>query len=438
MGPTSSHQGSEIHPPQPRGWRNRRAAKGKGPIYYGWYVVVMAFAANFAAAATQFYAFNAFMLPLCAERGWTRADINLAPIVGYGFGLAGQYFYGAIIGRIGPRRFMTIGALVSATAFICLGQVEDLLLFYVAYTMVILGNAAMASLVANTAVSNWFVQYRGRALGMATSGLTLAGVIIPFAAHHLLHVIGLNNAFLTIGLAIGCLSPLAWLVVRDSPESKGLHPDGRIPATADPPSGPSAMEVCTVPIKVLVKTGSFWRVGLAYGLASAGVFAVVFQLGPRFQDLGYDGSTAMLLVTFASIAGTCGKFTWGFLCDRFPPSRLAAVMFCLVGVGQIMGLIASGPVTVGLFILIFGFGMGGIMSTFPIMTAWCFGRHSFASVFRVLALFLSLQAVGYVAMGQTFRLTGSYDAAYLLFVFIDLGAAAMVLGVKPTEAAIIA
>ncbi|MCB2227611.1 MAG: MFS transporter [Desulfarculaceae bacterium] len=406
------------------------------PLFYGWFVVAMAFLANFASAASQFYAFNAFMLPLCEARGWTRADINLAPIIGYGCGLAGQYLFGTVIHRVGPRRFITAGALVSATAFTCLGQVDTLGMFYLAYTMVIIGNAAMANLVANTAVSNWFVRYRGRALGMATSGLTLSGVIIPFAAHHLLHAYGLGHAFLFIGIGIGCLSPLAWLVVRDSPESKGLWPDGRPPERGDGAALPSAMAVCSVPVKGLIQTGRFWRVGLAYGLASAGVFAVVFQLGPRFQDLGYTGNTAMLLVTCAAIAGTCGKFTWGFMCDRFEPSRLAAIMFCVVGLGQVMGLIASGPITVGLFIVIFGFGMGGVMSTFPIMTAWCFGRSGFASVFRVLALFLSLQAVGYVAMGQSFRLTGSYDAAYLVFIFVDLAAAAMVFGVKPLEDAV--
>ncbi|MBV1752276.1 MAG: hypothetical protein KUA39_11725, partial [Desulfarculus sp.] len=155
-------------------------------VYYGWYVVAVAFLANFAAAGSQFYAFNAFMLPLCELRGWTRADINLAPIIGFICGLLGQYSYGTIISITGPRRLMAMGAVLSAAAFITLGQAHELWLFYIAYVMLIMGNAAMASLVANTAVSNWFVRLRGRAMGIATSGLTSAGVILPFAAYHLL------------------------------------------------------------------------------------------------------------------------------------------------------------------------------------------------------------------------------------------------------------
>ena len=407
------------------------AAAPSAGVYYGWYVVGVAFLANFASAGSQFYAFNAFMLPLCELRGWTRADINLAPIIGFACGLLGQYSYGSIISITGPRRLMALGALFSAGAFITLGQTQELWLFYLAYILLIMGNAAMSSLVANTAVSNWFVRLRGRAMGMATSGLTMAGVILPFAAYHLLHSVGLSWAFAIIGMGIACLAPLAWLVVRDSPESCGLLPDGQRPLPQEK-SCPKIMPQSQVRPGQLLKVASFWKVGLAYGLASAGVFAVVFQLGPRFQDLGMDGDTAMLLVALTSVAGTFGKFTWGTLCDRIPPNRLTACMFSMVGLGQILGLVAQGPVTVGFFIVIFGFGMGGIMSTFPIISAWCFGRAAFASVFRLLALFLGLQAVGYLLMGGSFEFTGSYDAAYLVFIFVDLAAAAVIVTVKPS------
>ncbi len=406
------------------------AALPPARLYYGWYVVAMAFLANFASASSQFYTFNAFMLPLCELRQWTRADINLAPIIGFLCGLVGQYSYGSIIAFTGPRRLMAMGALVSAAAFITLGQAQELWLFYLAYVFLIMGNAAMSSLVANTAVSNWFVRLRGRAMGIATSGLTSAGVVMPFVAYHLLHATGLSWAFAIIGLGIACLAPIAYFVVRDSPESCGLLPDGEpVPPLAEG-AAPRAMAQSLVPPGQLIHSASFWKVGMAYGLASAGVFAVVFQLGPRFHDLGMGGDTAMLLVALTSVAGTFGKFTWGTLCDRFSPNRVGAVMFCLVGLGQVLGLIASGPWTVGLFIVVFGFGMGGIMSTFPIVSAWCFGRAAFASVYRFLALFLGLQAVGYMMMGGSFHLTGSYDAAYTIFVFVDLAAAGAIVTVK--------
>ncbi len=40
-------------------------------------------------------------------------------------------------------------------------------------------NALMSGIVSNTAVSNWFVEKRGRALGLATAGISLSGAILP-------------------------------------------------------------------------------------------------------------------------------------------------------------------------------------------------------------------------------------------------------------------
>lgn len=47
-------------------------------------------------------------------------------------------------------------------------------------------------------------------------------------------------------------------------------------------------------------------------------------------------------------------------------------------------------------------------------------------------MFLGLQAVGYLLMGGSFKFTGSYDAAYLVFIFVDLAAAAVIVTVKPS------
>jgi len=40
------------------------------PIFYGWYVVLLAFLCRFMSAGVGFYIFNAFMKPLCESRGW--------------------------------------------------------------------------------------------------------------------------------------------------------------------------------------------------------------------------------------------------------------------------------------------------------------------------------------------------------------------------------
>ena len=55
---------------------------GEERVFYGWYVVAVAFLTNFMSTGTGFYIFNALMNPLCDQRGWTRSELNAAPAIG--------------------------------------------------------------------------------------------------------------------------------------------------------------------------------------------------------------------------------------------------------------------------------------------------------------------------------------------------------------------
>ncbi|MBW2182223.1 MAG: hypothetical protein JRG81_17930, partial [Deltaproteobacteria bacterium] len=68
--------------------------KKNSGVFYGWFIVAIAFIANFISVGTGFYVFNAFMEPLCEIRGWTRTDVNLALTIGMTFMLLGQIIFG--------------------------------------------------------------------------------------------------------------------------------------------------------------------------------------------------------------------------------------------------------------------------------------------------------------------------------------------------------
>jgi len=419
-------------------------------FFYGWRVVAVAFVTNFMATGSGFYVFNALMNPLCEQRGWTRTELNAAPAIALVLGILTTPLFGTLAVRLGPRILMTAGALVSGFSFCLMGAAARIGPFYVLFGLLSFGNAAMSGIVANTAVSNWFERKRGKALGLATAGISLSGAVLPYLGMRILEWASLAWVFVWIGAWIVAVSPLAWLVVRDRPESLGLAPDGESDTEsassrnrAIPPGCP-AEEAASVglvlpesggrpfvwsPFRV-IRTEAFWKVGFAYALVMMGVAGVMFQLAPRFIDLGYDRKTAMLLISAAALAGTAGKAAWGILCDWFDPRRVVAALMAMNSLGLGLALLPGSPLVVSLFVGIYGFAMGGVMSTFPILVADLFGRDSFAQVARFLGLFLFLNAAGYLVMGQSFDRTGSYDAAYGLFVVLDLAAAVLILSVK--------
>jgi len=406
-------------------------------LYYGWYIAGIAFWAYFLAVGTGFYAFNAFLEPLCTARGWTRTDLNLALVIGTAFGFSSQYIYGTILMKTGVRILMLCGSLTAGISFICIARVESLWQFYLFYSLLFIGNGAYGGIVAGSAVNNWFVDKRGKAMGMATAGMSVSGAVLPLSALLLIEHTGIETAALCIGLLMIAFGPMAWFIVKDWPEDMGLAPDGLPVKTQSYVAGqiqihvpPAAVTQTDWTLAKLVRTDVFWKLGLAFGLMMMGTVGVMSQLKPRFTDIGFSGMAAMMMMAATALVGASGKYSWGLMCDRFNPRRVAVIMALANAFGLSLGLIKNSTAALIVFIPVFGFSMGGIMSTFPVIVATIFGRQNFAAVLRFISFFLILQMFGYLIAGRSFDTTGSYDAAYGIFVGFDIIAILLLLSLK--------
>ena len=76
-------------------------------------------------------------------------------------------------------------------------------------------------------ISVWFDRRRGLALGITLAGLGFGGFWWPLLSQWSIDTFGWRNAYLVVAatIAIVGMSAVA-LVVRDSPQSMGLLPDG--------------------------------------------------------------------------------------------------------------------------------------------------------------------------------------------------------------------
>ncbi len=406
-------------------------------IYYGWYIAAVAFCGYFLAVGTGFYAFNAFLEPLCNARGWTRTDLNLALVIGTAFGFSSQYIFGTILVKTGIRRLMLAGSFTAGISFILMARVESLWQFYFFYALLFIGNGAYGGIVAGSAVNNWFVEKRGKAIGFATAGMSISGALLPLIALLLIQHTSIETAAMCIGLVMIAFGPLAWIIVKDWPEDIGMAPDGLPVNTETYTAGqiqihvpPSLTSNDEWPLSRLVRTDVFWKIGLSFGLMMIGTVGVMSQLKPRFADTGFSPLTAMLMMAATALIGAAGKYCWGVMCDHFDPKKIAITMAVFNAAGLGIGLIKNSLAALIIFIPVLGFSMGGIMSTFPIIVATIFGRENFSSVLRYISFFLILQMFGYLIAGRSYDTTGSYDAAYWIFISLDIVAVLLLASLK--------
>lgn len=356
------------------------------------------------------YCMNAFMEPLCAANGWSRGELN------FGLGaaaLAGQIAmpWAAAVSAKRSLRLLMTAATLAAGASCCLMGLTGSIWIYTALSIVLWVASQFCTVGASALMSSWFVRHRGLALGLATSGTSLSGVILPFIALLLIERFGIARAYLCLGAGLCLLSPLCWRLIRRSPALLGLYPDGEKP----PQNAPAAKEKAAVSWAELARAWPAWCIGISFGMAlmtGAGFFS---QVKPRFADLGMGDYAAMLLASIAALCGTLAKFLWGWICDKTTPLLAARLLMLSAFLSMGLTFLPQSLVTMLAFGVFFGLSIGGLWVVLPDLASYWFGAENFLPYYKFITIFILIRALGFPAMGLSYNLCGSYFYADIFF-----------------------
>src|SRR3989454_3378539 len=146
------------------------------PIFYGWWIVLVAFICHAVNTGMIFYAWGVFFTPLAAAFGGhvpVASGFSALQFAAAGYSL----LVGRAVDRHGARPVEIVGALVLAAGFLLLSRAHSLAALYLCLAgPVALGSTCIGHLPNNSAVARWFVRRRGRALGIATAGISAGGI----------------------------------------------------------------------------------------------------------------------------------------------------------------------------------------------------------------------------------------------------------------------
>jgi sugar phosphate permease len=198
------------------------------PIYYGYWLIVAAFIAQFVSVGAQSYVIGPFMIPMTTELGWTRAEFTLPRTIGQVVMAFTGFFIGSLVDRKGARGFMLGGVVILSVALFLLSKVNALWQWILLNGVVLtIGASLIGNLVVNVTLAKWFVDFRGRAIAFAAMGVSFAGVLLTPLATWAIDLYGWRTGWqlLSIGAFIFVV-PTA-LAMRRSPEDYNLNLDGK-------------------------------------------------------------------------------------------------------------------------------------------------------------------------------------------------------------------
>ena len=425
-------------PHAPRAPSGRRSSAASGRWFYGWRIVAVAFLTHCVTTGIVFYSFGVFLNSLTEQFGWTRAQVS------FGFSLVAMCgavyspFVGRVVDRYGPRPSQLTGACAMALGFFLLRGINSLAQFYILMGAVVaLGSTALGPLPSNTAVANWFVRQRGRALGISTAGISMGGVVFVPLTQFLIDHYGWRDALGLLGLFVllATVPPVA-LFMRRSPESMGLRPDGAAPPAAGIRFDPTEeIERSWTPAQALSHR-NFWLIAGAFALTVMGLSATLLHLITFLRDRGIGARDAAWVLGATAGVGVVGKLGFGALLDRFEQRRVIMWCFGLQAVGVMLLIVANGPVSLFLYVLVYGFAMGGNATLQATILGECFGRlHYGAIAGRMNPFIVFIQALAIPAAGAIRDSWGTYVPAFVGIFIANLIAIACIARLEPAAKA---
>ena len=407
-------------------------------MYYGWKIVGVTFVTLFISVGFIFYSYGVFFNALQAEFGGGRLGVSLGiAIMNVAMGVMAP-FLGRVSDKGSIRTVMLVGAVMMPAGFFLASQVNAIWQFYFLLATLMGGGAALiGQLPSSTLVTNWFIRRRGTALGVATMGISMSGVIMPPLSTYLIAEIGWRNTFVVYGFAgLVIVLPLVRSLVVNRPEDMGLLPDGDDPLNPDDPESAlmTDAEQRQWSTRDILLDRDFWAITLPISLCFFSMGATLIHMIPLASDRGIDPARAAYVLSTCAIVGVFGKVLFGWIADHID-TRIAlwlAIGFQAIGTLLIMraftlpSLLVAGGV--------FGLGMGGIVPLWGSLVGEVFGRSSFGRVMGLMSpCMLPIQALGVPYAGYIFDQTGTYDIAFRTFLVVYVLAAAILFTLRQRE-----
>ena len=398
----------------------------KTKVFYGYWIIGAAFLCVFILSGSGFVAFSLFVRPLQADLGWGRGGIMIAfTILMLVQSVLGP-FVGRVVDRYGVKRVIGIGALVTGLGFVLVSLTNNLWHFYLSYTVIGVGMAAIGTVPASAVVSNWFKQKRGLAIGIMSSGMGVGALVFaPLVGGYLIPNFGWRAAYLALAvLSWVILIPLALWVVKTKPADMGLYPDGiEAPETANVTAvSPSATDGLT--LKTALTTSTFWLIAAVFLSSCFSHGGVIQSQVPHLEDLGFPVVTAATALGMVGLGSAVGKFGFGWLCDRIPAKYACAIGLMLQMVSIII-FIRVGPASstsmIWLYAIIMGLGVGSWLPTSSMLTSTNFGLANYGAIYGVVNLFIYAGvAIGPLMAGFMYDAMNTYHWAFIIFLALYL------------------
>ncbi len=383
---------------------------GDTRIFYGWYIVAAICLITTITSGLAFYNLSVLLNAFVAERGFPVSLTSAATATFFVSGGFAGVLVGRLIDRVDPRAAIVGSAILGAACLYSVGYLREtwqLFTFHIVFGFAY-GGTGLVPLT--TLVTRWFSVKRSLALSIASTGLSLGGIFIaPFVALSIERG-GLSAAgpWMAALFLLGIV-PVTLLVVRGSPASLGLEPDGG----AKSANGELAPAVPSVSYAEAKRSRFFLAVSIAYLFLLGAQVAAIAHLY-RLANVRSGTETAALALAFLASASIAGRLTGGWLVLRTKVRTFALQLMAVQTAALMMLAFVHERVAILVAVVLFGVTIGNSLMMHPLLLAEKFGTREYGRIYS-MSQFIAMAGVagGPLLIGLFYDLSGGYEVPFV-------------------------
>ncbi len=409
-----------------------------GPrFYYGWLIVWLSFGTLAFHVVTRF-SFGIFQVPLIEEFGWSRGLLGGAFSLSMAVYALGSPFAGSLLEKRGPRALMPWGSVLLGVTFIGCFFIGSIWHVYILIGLCGGFGLSVSGFSTHSAIMpRWFVKKRGRATGIALSGIGIGILVLAPLIEWLIASVGWRATYLIYGLIVLCVvAPAGFVFLRDVPEDVGQGPDGEAPRSPEEMArtgvghggeGKGVLEVFAA-VRGDVR---FWCLILMVFAIGLNNNTIMSQLQLYLVDTGYATAPAALIFGTVGFIRTLGSVGGGWVGDLIGRGRGVALSALVVAAGLtlliLIPFLGGGIVPGYAFALVYGIGIGGMSACYSALAGDCFGGRTYGVIIGFMEICYGLGGVvGPPFAGFMFDYTRSYIVPFttiIFFMFVSIALA---------------
>ena len=370
-----------------------------------------------------------FFAPLIKEFGWSHTRVSsLASAITLGT-IPGSIAAEFVLERMDARIPITSGAMLTAASLLFASQANSYFPLLLSCFFAGLGVGMATLLPISLVIANWFREKRGIAMGVAIAGVSAGGMVMVQLAAAAIRAGGWRAGYVALALPILLIPvPLTVVAVRTRPPDEPhraaiMHPKEEVISNPPELEGFSLAEA--------VEMRSFWLIAAATFLFAFTVYGILTQLVVYLIGIGYQPSTAAIVLGLMLGFNAAGKVVFGIVADRIGARVAMAVSFAIIACGIVLLLCSREGLLLASFLAVYGPAWGAPLALIPLLTIESLGLKHYGSLGGTLRIAEATGAVlGPLTIGRIFDLTNNYRPAFALSILCAIVGMLATLGCK--------